>query len=96
MNNLIPMFMSALAGVMLGAFFFGGLWMTVKKGLTSPQPVRWFCLSTLLRTGTALVGFYFVSSGDWQKLLACLVGFFIARIVVTRMVRNAEGGSNAP
>jgi hypothetical protein len=31
----------------------------------------------------ALTGFYFVAGGQWERLLACLLGFFIARMVVT-------------
>ncbi len=87
MNNLFPLLAAALAGATLGAFFFGGLWWTVQKGLSSKHSALWFFGSTLLRTGVALGGFFFVSSGDWRKLLACLLGFFVARIAVTRLTR---------
>jgi F1F0 ATPase subunit 2 len=73
---------------LLGALFFGGLWWTVLKGLTSPRPALWFLGSMLLRTGITLSGFYLVSGGDWQRLLACLAGFVIARLVVTRLTRG--------
>jgi len=95
MNNLSGLFLSLLAGGALGTFFFGGLWWTVRKGLTSNHPALWFFGSTLLRTGLVVVGFYFVSSGDWRKLLACLLGFFIARVVVTRLTRTKTEGLNA-
>ena len=39
-----------VAGALLGAFFFGGLWWTVQKGVTSEQPALWFLGSLLLRT----------------------------------------------
>jgi len=92
MNSLFPLLGAVLAGATLGAFFFGGLWWTVQKGLMSDHPALWFFGSTLLRTGLVLIGFFFVSSGDWRKLLACLLGFFVMRIVVTRLTRiNTEG-----
>jgi F1F0 ATPase subunit 2 len=90
MSNLFPLLAALLAGAALGALFFGGLWWTVQKGLTSDHPALWFFGSTLLRTGLVVVGFFFISSGDWRKLLTCLLGFFIARIVVTRLTRITE------
>jgi hypothetical protein len=52
----------------------------------------------------ALAGFYLVGGGQWQRLLACLVGFVIARLIVTRLTRppasriaaRSEEGSHAP
>ena len=77
---LIPL----LAGMALGLFFFGGLWWTVRKGTTSANPALWFLGSFLLRTGMALGGFYAVGAGDWRRLLAALVGFVLARVLLIR------------
>ena len=41
--------------------------------------------SLLLRTSIILGGFYVVSGGHWDRLLACLLGFVIARFLVTRL-----------
>jgi F1F0 ATPase subunit 2 len=41
----------------------------------------------MVRTAVAIAGFYFVSHGEWRKLIACLVGFLIARIIVTQLIR---------
>jgi F1F0 ATPase subunit 2 len=76
-----------LAGVLLGMFFFGGLWWTIRQGVSSKQPAALFFFSLLLRTGIALAGFYFVARGDWRRVLACLVGFMLARILVTWLTR---------
>jgi len=95
MNNVSPLLIAALFGATLGAFFFAGLWWTVQKGLTSNHPALWFLGSTLLRTALVLTGFFFISAGDWKKLLVCLLGFFIARIVVTRLTRTSMKGGHA-
>ena len=87
MNSVSTLFLAALFGASLGAFFFGGLWWTVKKGLTSNHPALWFLGSTLIRTGFVLAGFFVVAAGDWKKLLACLLGFITARLFVTRLTR---------
>ena len=76
-----------LAGVLLGMFFFGGLWWTIRRGVSSKLPAALFFFSLLLRTGIALAGFYFVARGDWRRVLACLVGFMLGRILVTWLTR---------
>jgi F1F0 ATPase subunit 2 len=72
---IVALVLALLAGVLLGTIFFGGLWWTIRKGLSSKQPAALFFFSLLLRTGMAMGGFYFVARGDWRRLLACLLGF---------------------
>jgi len=85
MNETPILILAGAAGVMLGAVFFGGLWLTLRKALTSSSPALWFVSSVLLRMGLTLLGFYFVSSGSWQRLLACLFGFALSRVAITRL-----------
>jgi F1F0 ATPase subunit 2 len=98
MNETLLFVLALLAGMLLGAIFFGGLWWTVLKGVSAQQPALWFSISFLLRTGIALAGFYYVAGSDWKRLLACLSGFIIARFIVTRLtaIRSAEEMSHAP
>lgn len=90
MNEILSFVPSLVAGVFLGAVFFGGLWWTVQQGVSSQRPALWFLNSLLLRTSITLTGFYFVSRGDWQRLLMCLLGFVIARFIVRRLTRVLE------
>lgn len=90
MNETLALALAWFAGGALGAFFFGGLWWTVKKSLASSRPAVWVFCSLLLRMGVTMTGFYFVSGADWQRLLACLVGFIMARQIVTRLTRSPE------
>jgi len=90
MNETVILILAGGAGVLLGAFFFGGLWWTVRRGLSSKRPAFLFLGSLLLRTSIILAGFYVVSGGHWDRLLACLLGFVIARLIVTRLTRAAE------
>jgi F1F0 ATPase subunit 2 len=87
MNETLALILTLLAGVLLGAIFFGGLWWTIRRGVSSKQPAALFFFSLLLRTGIALAGFYFVARGDWRRILSCLLGFILARILVTRLTR---------
>jgi F1F0 ATPase subunit 2 len=90
MNNSLSLVLAFAAGVLLGAFFFGGLWWTVNKGLLSKQPALWFFGSMLLRTCVVVLGFYFILGDDWKKLLAGLLGFIVARLAVTRLTRTVQ------
>ena len=89
MNESLTLLLAGLAGGLLGMIFFGGLWWTVRKGLTSKQPAAWFLGSMLLRTGIVLAGFYFVANQHMERLLVCLLGFVVARLLVTQMTRTA-------
>lgn len=84
MTEGLMLILAGVGGLLLGAIFFGGLWWTVRLGLGSRQPAFLFLGSLLLRTVVVVYGFYFVMDGHWQRLLACLFGFVIARIIITR------------
>ena len=104
MNDPLSLAAALVTGVLLGAIFLGGLWWTVCQGLSSKRVARWFLGSLLLRMGMALAGFYLVSSGHWEQLLLCLLGFVMARLVGTWLMQpsgenrssGALEGSHAP
>jgi F1F0 ATPase subunit 2 len=96
MSDVATLFIVLITGVLLGACFFGSLWWTVQKGLRSKNPIWWFFGSSLLRMGLALASFYFIAGGDWRKLVVCLLGFVIARFLVTRLTRTNHKGIHAP
>ena len=87
MSETWALILALPAGTLLGMTFFGGLWWTIRRGMSSQHPAALFFLSLLLRTGIALAGFYLVARGDWRRVLSCLVGFFLARILVTWLTR---------
>jgi F1F0 ATPase subunit 2 len=89
MSDMPALILALLAGALLGAFFFAGLWWTVHKGVTSERPAVWFLGSLLLRTGVILAGLYLVSQGHWSRLVACLLGFLIARLIVVKRLTRA-------
>ncbi|MDD5272870.1 MAG: ATP synthase subunit I [Methylovulum sp.] len=84
-DDIIAGMLALLVGGLLGMVFFGGLWWTVQKSLSSPHPALWLLGSLLIRTGITLAGFYAVSAGAWQRLLLCLLGFVLARQMVIRL-----------
>jgi len=87
MNETLTLVLAWAAGVALGAMFFGGLWWTVRKGVSSEHAALWFFGSMMLRMTLALVGFYFVAGSHWERMLSCLLGFVMAKGAVTRLTR---------
>ena len=75
------------AGAGLGVVFFGGLWWTIRKGVSAQRSGLWYMTSMLLRTSIVLTGFFFVAAGNWQRLLLCLTGFVMARLMVLHVTR---------
>ena len=52
MSDLPTLTLAFVAGALLGALFFGGLWWTIQKAITSGQPAIWFLGSLLARLCT--------------------------------------------
>lgn len=88
--------LSLIVGMVLGLFFFGGLWWTIRKAVSATNPALWFFGSLMLRMAIVLSGFYLVMAGDWRRLSIALVGFILARILVTRFTPSPQENSHAP
>ncbi|MAT15948.1 MAG: hypothetical protein CMJ46_11845 [Planctomyces sp.] len=92
----LQLMLSLIAGLLLGAVFFGGLWLTVKHLPTARHPALLFLASALGRTGLTLAGFWLVgvwlsSDYQWQRLVAALLGFVITRYLCTRYIESRPG-----
>jgi F1F0 ATPase subunit 2 len=87
MNETLSLVPALVTGVSLGAIFFCGLWWTVRKGVSSQRPALWFFGSLLLRMSLVLAGFYFIGHEHWERLIVCLSGFVLARLVAKRLSR---------
>lgn len=87
MSDTLTLVLAWISGCGLGAIFYGGLWWTVRQGVSSNRPALWFSGSLLVRVTIALGGFYFVGAGHWASLVVCLLGFSMARPVVLWLTR---------
>jgi F1F0 ATPase subunit 2 len=101
MNELPAALLAFAAGAALGVFYFAALWWTVARGVAARHVALWFFGSLLLRTAVTMFGFYLVGHGSWERLLVCLAGFVMARLIVTRFTAvaiprpSATGASHA-
>jgi F1F0 ATPase subunit 2 len=107
-NEALSLSLALLSGATLGVIFFAGLWWTVRYAIASKWVALWFIGSLLLRTSLTLGGFYLVARGDWggdiwgntwtdagTRLLVCVGGFVMARLIVTRLT-GAAGSASQP
>lgn len=90
MNEISNIIVPFVVGLLLGALFFGGLWFTVKKLITSKTPAILMIGSFLFRIGIVLAGFYLIGLGDWKKLVVCLIGFVVARFAVIHFTKSMD------
>lgn len=84
-NDFLLLMTAFGAGIVLGAFYFYGLWLTVRRLPSARRPVVMSLSSFFGRLAVVLVCFYLVTAGQWERLVACLVGFLAARIVLVKI-----------
>lgn len=87
MSGFMALVLAVAAGGGLGLFYFGGLWLTVRRLPDTGRPALLFGASFVGRMALTLLGFYLVMDGSWERMLACLVGFIIARQFLTSRLR---------
>jgi F1F0 ATPase subunit 2 len=75
------------AGFALGSLYFAALWWTVRQLPETEKPAQLFLGSFIGRIGIILAGFYFVMDGHWERMLACIIGFTIARSLLVNRLR---------
>jgi len=90
MSEILYMILAFIAGMALGMFFFGGLRFTVKKAITAKIPAIWIFGSFILRVSVVMLGFYYISPGGWQSLIVSVLGFIVARFVVTHLTKSID------
>ena len=91
-NEMLSLLPAVIGGIVLGILFFGGLWLTVRKGINAKKPALIFMGSLFIRMGIVVMGFYYVGANSWQKMLACLGGFLIARIAIFYITKKEKQG----
>lgn len=82
--------LSALAGIVLGALYFGGLWLTITKIRALKSPGVLLIVSFLLRTVLVIGGFYLITDGKLERLAVSMLAFFVTRFAFIRHFQPGE------
>ena len=76
-----------LAGLSIGAFYFIGLWWTVRRLPGVGNPALWTFGSFVVRSAVCVSTFYLAMNGRWENLLMCLAGFTVMRLWLVRRLQ---------
>lgn len=85
MNGFLELAIALFGGFVLGLFYFYSLWITVRQLPVTAYPIPLTLGSFIARLAITLLGFYLLMNGHWQRGLIALVGFTIARTILTRI-----------
>lgn len=94
-ENLLLYGAALVWGLLLGGFYFGGLWLTVSRLPSVTHQALWMIASFLLRNVLVAIALYPVVLRGWQPTLICLAGFIIVRVLLSRRIKGhirAENG----
>jgi F1F0 ATPase subunit 2 len=78
-----------VAGLVLGAAFFGGLWWTLSRIPGARRPALLATGSLLLRLAVVAAGLLWSVRAGPDRLIACLAGLLVAREILKRRLRPA-------
>ena len=98
MSETVAVILSALAGAVVGAVFFAGLWLTVRGLPGARRPGLLTAASAVGRIALAVGVLVAVArGGSWVRVVACLGGFVAVRIALVRWVKakRPAGGQAA-
>lgn len=93
-ESIFSMLIALIAGIILGVFYFGSLWITVRQLPTTAYPARLFIGSFIGRIVVTMFGFYLIMDGQWQRILIGLGGFILARIILINFGKTELSNSN--
>ena len=84
MSEPVRLALSLVAGIAIGLFYFGTLWLTLRYLPQSRHPALLALASFWVRLAVALVGFYVVMGDRWERIVVCMVGVLVARGLLIR------------
>lgn len=81
MVTAMEIILPAAAGAALGLFYYGGLWLTVRRLHDTTRPATLMLSSYFIRTALSLPVFYLaVRGGQWGRLLILTTAFLAMRM----------------
>jgi F1F0 ATPase subunit 2 len=75
-----------LWGAVIGCFYFGGLWFTLKIRVKIKKPTLWLIASYAVRVLVALIGFWTILREDLMAFFITFIAFFITRSLIIRVI----------
>jgi F1F0 ATPase subunit 2 len=83
-------------GALLGAFYFGTLWLVVRRLDRLARPAVWLGVTAILRLAVVLALFALLAGARWERLVVALAGFLVVRAVLTRRLGRPARAARSP
>lgn len=96
LNYATALAFALAAGTLLGAFYFGTLWLVVRRLDRLAWPAVWLGIAGIVRLTVVLVLFALLVGTRWERLVVALVGFLAVRIVLTRWLGRPAQAPRRP
>ena len=93
MHDVPYLVLSFLLGLLMSLFFFGGLWLTLKRMPESRSPGLLVFLSFIGRTAVVLLVIYLLLRYHWDRLLVFVAGFLVMRTIMVRRINKPSEGT---
>lgn len=89
--NPMPWGLAALWGTFLGCFYFGGLWLTLKRVHRTRRPKIWLGASYACRLLLVLAGFFAVLKRGPEFFVITFAAFLLIRFLLIRFLGRQPG-----
>lgn len=90
MKNEYIWLTAAAWGILLGAFYFGGLWLTARRLPASASPGRLWLISFAARLFPVLLGLWAALKVNSTAFFITLAAFFMVRLIMSRRIAPAH------
>jgi F1F0 ATPase subunit 2 len=91
MTDPVALGLALAAGAVLGAFYFGTLWLVVRRLDRLARPAVWLGITGIARLAVVLTLLALLAGARWEPLVAALVGFVAVRVALTGWLRRPAG-----
>jgi F1F0 ATPase subunit 2 len=95
-NDVGVLALALVAGGVLGVFYFGTLWLVVRRLDRLAWPAVWLGVTGILRLAVVLALFALLVGTRWERLAAALVGIVAVRVVLTRWLARPVAAHGRP
>lgn len=97
MQSALTIAVALVAGLLLGALYFGVLWRTMARLPGARSPALLMAVSLVGRMAVMLAGLFLLARwGGWLALGCALAGIVVARTLLLRHVGPKSGAAGRP
>jgi F1F0 ATPase subunit 2 len=94
--DAVALALALLTGTLVGTFYFGTLWLVVRRLDRLAWPALWLAVTGIVRLAVVLALFAWLVGTHWERLVLALIGFVVIRVVLTRWLGRPADAPRRP